>query len=180
MLALARSGVCVSPKFDLEHIVKPEGAQAFVDRAAECHVEEHGGHLTIWPLVVQDLQQLAHQHTAIARVFAGDADPRDRSDITAAAECRDVPGSSTARDVDTTDERIVVEALRFALLRFLDAVAVDELELVGRWREAADADANEVAVNGVGQRQRVARLAALYCANPTWIVTVAYTVTVPV
>ena len=29
-------------------------------------------------------------------------------------------------------------------------------------------------------RQRVARLAALYCANPTWIVTVAYTVTVPV
>jgi hypothetical protein len=30
------------------------------------------------------------------------------------------------------------------------------------------------------KRQRFARLAALYCANPTWIVTVAYTVTVPV
>ena len=35
-----------------------------------------------------------------------------------------------------------------------------------------------------GQRQRIAvvrtRLSALYCNNPTWIVTVAYTVTVPV
>jgi hypothetical protein len=31
-----------------------------------------------------------------------------------------------------------------------------------------------------GLRQRVARLAALYCVNPTWIVTVAYIVTVPV
>ena len=38
----------------------------------------------------------------------------------------------------------------FALLRFLDSFAVDELELVrGGW-EAADTDADEVAVDAVG------------------------------
>ena len=79
-----------------------------------------------------------------------DPDPRDRSRIPTAAEGRDVPGGAAATDVHATDQRIVGQALRFALLRFLDAAAVDELELVGRWREAADADASEVAVDAVG------------------------------
>ena len=96
------------------------------------------------------LGQLAHQHTAIARVLAGDPDPRDRSRIPTAAEGRDVPCSSAATDVHATDERIVGQALRFAQLCFLDAFAVDELELVGGGREAADTDANEVAVDAVG------------------------------
>jgi hypothetical protein len=43
-----------------------------------------------------------------------------------------IPGGATARNVDTADERIVVEVLRFALLGFQDARTVDELELVGR------------------------------------------------
>ena len=67
-----------------------------------------------------------------------------------AAEGRDVPGRATTTDVHATDQRIVGQALRFAHLRFLDAFAVDELELVGRGREAADTDADEVAVNAVG------------------------------
>ena len=82
-------------------------------------------------------------------MLSGNPDPRDRSRVPTTAEGRDVPCSSAAVDIHATDERIVVEALRFALLRFLDAAAVDELELVGRWREAADADANEIAVLAV-------------------------------
>ena len=42
------------------------------------------------------------------------------------------------------------QALRFARLRFLDALAVDELQLVGRRRQAAHADADKVAVLAVG------------------------------
>jgi hypothetical protein len=46
---------------DFEHVVEPEGAQAFVDRAAECHLGNFGD-LAIRPRVAQDLGQLAHQH----------------------------------------------------------------------------------------------------------------------
>jgi hypothetical protein len=44
--------------------------------------------------------------------------------IPTAAEGRDVPGGA-ATDVHSADERIVVDALRLARLRFLNAVAVD-------------------------------------------------------
>ena len=40
-----------------------------------------GSDLAVRPRVTQDLGQFAHQHIAIARVFAGDADPRDRARI---------------------------------------------------------------------------------------------------
>jgi hypothetical protein len=99
--------------------------------------------------VFQDLGQFAHQHIAIARVFIGDPDPRDRAGISAAAEGHDVPGSTAATDVHATDQRIVVQAPRFALLRFLDALAVDELEFVSGRRKAADTGADEVAVDAV-------------------------------
>jgi hypothetical protein len=62
---------------DFEYVVEPEGAQTFVDRAAESHVDKHGGDLAIRPRITQDLGQLAHQHTTISRVLAGDPDPRD-------------------------------------------------------------------------------------------------------
>jgi hypothetical protein len=80
----------------------------------------------------------------------GNANPRNRARIATTAEGRDVPGRPTATDVDAADERIVVEALRFALLRFLDALAVDELKLVGGGRQPADTNADEVAVDAVG------------------------------
>jgi hypothetical protein len=131
MLALARSGVCVSPKFTSNTLFEPSGAQAFIDRAAECHVDEHGGDFAVRPRFPQDLGQLAHQHTAIARVLTGDPDPRDRSGITTTAEGRNVPSRAITTDVHATDERIVAQAPRFGFLRFLNTLAADELELVG-------------------------------------------------
>jgi hypothetical protein len=60
------------PEVHFEYVVVAMSAQSFVDRRTERHIEEHGGHLATGSLVVQDLGQLAHQHIAIARVFAGD------------------------------------------------------------------------------------------------------------
>jgi hypothetical protein len=81
-------------------------------------------------------------------VLTGDPDPRNRPRIGAAAVRDHIPGAATARNVHTADQRIVVEILRFALLRFQDAGAVDELELVGRrWKPS---DANEFAILAVG------------------------------
>ena len=109
-------------------------------------------------------------------MLAGDPDPRDRSRISTAAEGRDVPGGAAATDVHATDQRIVVQALRFALLRFLDALAVDELQLVGRRRQAADADADEIAVLAVGLDplrdqflvgQRQSRESIALCTQPS-------------
>jgi hypothetical protein len=73
-------------------------------------------------------------------VLAGDPDPLDGARIGAAAECHHVPGGATARYVYSTDERTVVQAVVVALLRFQDAAAVDELQLVGCGRETANAD----------------------------------------
>jgi hypothetical protein len=61
MFAFVRSVVCVIPKLTSKTFVEPEGAQACIDRRSEGHIDEHGGHLATWPLVVQDLDQLAHQ-----------------------------------------------------------------------------------------------------------------------
>src|SRR5450755_178644 len=47
------------------------------------------------------------------------------------AESHHVPGGASARHIHAADQRLVVEAVRFALLRFQDARAVDELELAG-------------------------------------------------
>ena len=44
----------------------------------------------------RSLGQLAHQHIAIARVFAGNPDPPDRVGIATAAEGRHVPGGAGA------------------------------------------------------------------------------------
>jgi hypothetical protein len=51
-----------------------------------------------------------------------------------------VHGGATARNVDTADERVIVQAVGHSLLGFQDALAVDELKLVGGRRQAADAD----------------------------------------
>jgi hypothetical protein len=93
---------------------RPDGAQAFVDRRAECHVDEHGGHLASRSRVAEDLGQLAHQHTAIARVLAGDPDSLDTPRIGAAAESHHVPGGAAARNLHAASQRLVVQALRLA------------------------------------------------------------------
>jgi hypothetical protein len=50
--------------------------------------------------------------------------------ISAAAEGADIPCGAAVTDVHTADQRIVVQALRHSRLSFLDALAVDELQLV--------------------------------------------------
>src|SRR5450755_2564923 len=130
----------------MEYSQEVEGAEAFIDRRAECHVDKHGGDLAAGPGVAQDLGQFADQDAAIARVFAGDPDPRDGPRIGAAAVSDHVPGGTAARNIHTADQWIVVQALRLALLGFQDARTVDELEFVGRRRQTADADAGKIAV----------------------------------
>src|SRR5450432_2915084 len=62
------------------------------------------------PLVHQDLSQLAHQQTAIARVLARDPDPRNRARTATTAEDHHVPGGAADRNVHSTDQRLVVKA----------------------------------------------------------------------
>jgi hypothetical protein len=62
-------------------------------------VDKRCGDLASRQSVAQDLDQLAHQHVAIARVLAGDPDPRNGSRIGAAAEGHHVPGGAAARNV---------------------------------------------------------------------------------
>jgi len=83
--------------------------QAFVDRRTESHIDEHGGALATRSLVAQDLGQFAHQYIAIARVFAGDANPRARARISArrkAATFQAAPppqtGGSSGRLISST------------------------------------------------------------------------------
>ena len=82
-------------------------------------------------------------------MLARDPDPRNRPRIGAAAVRDHIPGAATARNVHATDQRLVVQAVGFARPCFQDADAVDELELVGCRREAADANAYEIAIDAV-------------------------------
>ncbi len=55
---------------------------------------------------MQDLGQYADQHTAIARVFAGDPNPRQGPRIQTPAEDTYIPGGATSRNVHSDDEMI--------------------------------------------------------------------------
>jgi hypothetical protein len=110
MLDLVRPGR--QPEVHLKDVVEAQGAQPFVDRRPESHIQKHRSHLMTWSLVFEDLGQPAHQHAAIARVLARDPDPRDRSGIPTTAEGRNVPGGAAATNVHATDQRLVEQALR--------------------------------------------------------------------
>jgi hypothetical protein len=71
-------------------------------------VQRGDGNLAIRLRVAQDLGQFTHQHTAIARVLAGDSDPWDRFG-------HPHRGSAAAIDVYAADQRVVNKVRASAL-----------------------------------------------------------------